>query len=1528
MPQIEYPDERPVLGAFRALDYTQMDEPEFDPDTATVIGAAWRDGNTFGSAANNKLAGIDRTTPEASYTGEAAWNDIRGTAYEPHWERFTTLRNWRAHAAMKSQIDMEREDDRILEAGGWTATFAQFGAQAFDWPSLLPGGALVRGASVGGTIARTALSTGFAGALGATVSETALQATQQTRPLEESILAIGGGAVLGAFLGGGVGALFSAAQRKAALATVDRVLFEADDSGAVLAEVRAGLAEEQVAGTAANGGIKDSDNAARAKPLATVGRVLAEADDSGAVPAEFRPGVAEKQVAGTAADGNIKGGDSAVGEKPLATVDRVLAEADDSGAVPADFRAGIAEEQLAGTAANGNIKGVDNAVGEKPLATVDSVLAEADDSGAAPAEFRPGVAEKQVAEAAADGNIKDVDDAAGEKSLATVDRVLAAADDGGAAPADFRAGIAEAQSAGVAADGNIKDADNAAEAGTAGPASDHLGPLRRALDSPSAVHGSLMADLVDTGSHFDNTARGEGEIAVESEVKFWGRAGVAKALTRMRSIYDEARKARGFNMGWEEFKIAVGKDRRLVSENEAVRKAGVAWRKAVFNPLKLLAIKAGLLPAGVSDQGAILFLARFGNAPRLKAGEVRFKTIVRQWVDQQLARLEREADKMGKPARIKGVKPDALDQLAPEAEPNSHRFRSPGERADYVNGVVDDIFSQVTSRANQGMPFYDMVMSTHGLLKGRPFDIDLDLIEEFLEHDVELIGRRFARVVAADVQLARLDRRLGGPGKPTLQSQLSRLEDDYRQLREQVQASDMDEAAKAKALQDLTRRESSDIADVTAMRDRLRGQSGLDSRHTDFARVLRTAGLFEVMRRLAGMLVSSLGDAVRPAMVHGLGRYMNEGIAPLVTNLGAIKFAAADARRLCAVVKHLLRSRIAAMAGLTDPHAMIPPFEQLIDNMGTTFSRMTLLPFLTDMNTHVSSALVQNRILKNVLAASDGASLPARELVIGDFFEQPTVSLDELYAVVGKRQAELVAAGSEVAEATGSTFVNSGFKDKEKAAVKIARKGYDDASHLTDVVRAGFVVETPARADEVVAKLAERYDVLDEGWKKKTNGYFDRKVILRFDDGTVGEVQLWESNLRDAKFGRGEELYNLARDLDPTSEEFLKLEKEAEKLYSAARAAAGETWSSENIGGFSSPKLLKRSRQASSESTSAVSQTSMKSTGTQGELGLSMANAPASPMTAGRLSQFTKLVGRISDSLFGKSVTQPGIRGYAGLSAADRKYMEFVGIDEDMALRIAAQYSLFGQIEDTVHIPLIGRWTDDEARRAFTAAVNKDVDTTVVTESLADVPLFAHTPEGRALQQFTSFALAANQRASMHGLQDGPGSFVSGTLGMSALGMLVYWLEAMESGSELAEDSETWIAAGLDRSGIMSVGMEINNAWEKLGAHGFYALASAGGQLPDPRAYAGRPAARVADRDAYGSRLGPSFRIGTDAAQLLGIPAHASSGDLAMLPGDVDRRSRMAPFLTLPYWRWLIEGGFGLPDDFRGVEPELTSLAA
>ncbi|MBX3583665.1 MAG: hypothetical protein KF810_17400 [Rhizobiaceae bacterium] len=621
--------------------------------------------------------------------------------------------------------------------------------------------------------------------------------------------------------------------------------------------------------------------------------------------------------------------------------------------------------------------------------------------------------------------------------------------------------------------------------------------------------------------------------------------------------------------------------------------------------------------------------------------------------DEILAELAAKEIELGQVrADIEGLKTkaDRLEPMQPKVKSEIPEFLSPQDRADYVNQIVDDIFNQLTGRARQGMPSYDMVMTARGPLKERTFNIPDELIEDFLEQDIELIARRYARVMAADVEMTRMDKRLGGPGKPDLVGQVDRVRADYAQLRDNLNASDLDEPAKARARLELKKMEARDLEDLGSVRDILRGQYKMDSQHTNFARVMNLAQSFNFMRSLGGVLASSLADAVRPPMTHGMLRYMGEGIAPLVTNLKGVKLAVADAKLMGAVTERVLQSRLATMAELNDPYAQNSPFERFVANMANTFSKATLLPFWNDMHKSIASVLVQNRVLKNAM-------------------------LD--------------------------------------------------------------------------------YDKLDSG---------------------------------------------------------------------------------------------------------------------------------------------------------------------------EKKYMGFVGIDAHMAERIARQFDEFGDVTGNVHVPGIERWTDDGARRAFAAAVNKDVDGVIVTKGVADVPTFAHTPGGRALLQFRTFALASHQRVLMRGMQESQSRFFTGIVGMMAFGMAAYAFKQFESGREFTSNPGTWVAEGLERSGIFSIAFEINNTWEKLGGPGFFTLASLAGKTANPEADMKQPASRYANRDAFGALLGPSFQLGTDAAQLLGIPARATQGDVDLKPADINRATSMVPFYTLPYWRWFMEGGFGLQwneGGFQGVEPAL-----
>ena len=188
---------------------------------------------------------------------------------------------------------------------------------------------------------------------------------------------------------------------------------------------------------------------------------------------------------------------------------------------------------------------------------------------------------------------------------------------------------------------------------------------------------------------------------------------------------------------------------------------------------------------------------------------------------------------------------------------------------------------------------------------------------------------------------------------------------------------------------------------------------------------------------------------------------------------------------------------------------------------------------------------------------------------------------------------------------------------------------------------AGFVVQHPSQANAIAKRLSEYFDVLDEQWVRTEEAYFDRKVLLRFPSGQVGEIQFWEPNMFDAKMTKrfgprsGEDLYTEWREIFPkTSAAAIALSRQMFELYSAARLEMEPVWS--NVGSLDrpAPKYLKSRRQAASLISPPVWRTSAKSTETQSvEPGRSSALASVSPSKAGRPSQETNLTtGKTSPS--------------------------------------------------------------------------------------------------------------------------------------------------------------------------------------------------------------------------------------------------------------------------------------------------------
>jgi hypothetical protein len=245
---------------------------------------------------------------------------------------------------------------------------------------------------------------------------------------------------------------------------------------------------------------------------------------------------------------------------------------------------------------------------------------------------------------------------------------------------------------------------------------------------------------------------------------------------------------------------------------------------------------------------------------------------------------------------------------------------------------------------------------------------------------------------------------------------------------------------------------------------------------------------------------------------------------------------------------------------------------------------------------------------------------------------QANWTIGDIYSRALGNQAQLDEAGKEIAAALGVEWVNPGIKERARLEEKIAKEAYEAPGQIADVVRGAILTESSADADAVIRQLAERFPVFDKGLAVTSSGYVDHKVLVRFPDGQVAEVQVAPRAVFRASESIGHVWYDQQRAMLVNKRvpaermaEYLALEARQIALYSealaetpgwldAALAAAPPTVS----------QALNRSRQATGSMAAALESTTATSTSTQGLPGEGMTNAArspsTSPVTAGRSS--------------------------------------------------------------------------------------------------------------------------------------------------------------------------------------------------------------------------------------------------------------------------------------------------------------------
>jgi hypothetical protein len=171
-------------------------------------------------------------------------------------------------------------------------------------------------------------------------------------------------------------------------------------------------------------------------------------------------------------------------------------------------------------------------------------------------------------------------------------------------------------------------------------------------------------------------------------------------------------------------------------------------------------------------------------------------------------------------------------------------------------------------------------------------------------------------------------------------------------------------------------------------------------------------------------------------------------------------------------------------------------------------------------------------------------------------------AVDAAISAAGPMQKQLGEAGKAIGAKLGLTFKDPGVKtDRARIDEKVELRG--GVEKVTDLARGGFVVDTPQQAAAIAGELAKHgFEIAEENWNPTKLGYADKALQIRGPNGLIGEVQIVERAMYEAKNnGGGHAAYKeFQKEKDPEKQAAL-VEKQR-GIYGKVLAGYGADWRS------------------------------------------------------------------------------------------------------------------------------------------------------------------------------------------------------------------------------------------------------------------------------------------------------------------------------------------------------------------------------
>jgi DNA-binding phage protein len=411
-------------------------------------------------------------------------------------------------------------------------------------------------------------------------------------------------------------------------------------------------------------------------------------------------------------------------------------------------------------------------------------------------------------------------------------------------------------------------------------------PLSRTITSeapPTRLITTMMSE---------NPIEMDGNIlqAAESLAKAHsGKLGVS--LQNNANMFSEYKSSGGL-MNRKQFNEAVATAiRKGDSDIPQVKASADFWNKELYTPLKDEMIALKLLPEDVDVKTANNYLNRVWNKNKISANFPQFVNKVSNWLAEKDVKLFEDAK--GASDRIATTTGKERDQLQAIIDRAEFKKGMDFERQDYES-LAEEIAQRIQGSPDGRLP-YDWKMgdgsnsrklsgtALRGPLRSRVFQIDDEIVEEFLENDIETLGARYLQNVAGDIELVRKF------GDVTMEDQLKDINKWYARQKN-------NKSLTPRQQKNLEKNRVSDNEDIAGMRDRIRGVYGFSADNI-FTRMMRSSRDLNYLRLLGGVTVSSLPDVARVFMAEGFAKTFSSGLGPLIKNTKTFKESASELKR-------------------------------------------------------------------------------------------------------------------------------------------------------------------------------------------------------------------------------------------------------------------------------------------------------------------------------------------------------------------------------------------------------------------------------------------------------------------------------------------------------------------------------------------------------------------------------------------------------------------------------------------------------